>query len=67
MSFINWPIQTAGGHVFWDTLEIKNGWKLQENKLTGHYRILDPEDIRQAWDTSYSSIRSDFRKFTNQN
>lgn len=63
MNFVNWPIQTGGGHLWWDTLDTKHGWKLQQNKVTGHYRILDPEDIRQAWDTSYSAILRDFKKF----
>ncbi|GAA4718383.1 hypothetical protein GCM10023228_26260 [Brevibacillus fulvus] len=48
MLFPNLPIKTAGGKVFWDTLDRRNGWKLQQNRLTGHFRILDPDDVRQA-------------------
>lgn len=45
----NIEFPTMGGHVFWDTLATENGYKLQKNKLTGHCRILDPEDTRIAW------------------
>lgn len=43
---------TLGGNVFWVTLRHKNGWKLQQNVFTEHYRILDQNNIRHAWGTS---------------
>lgn len=46
----NLPISTMGGKVFWEEIEYK-GWKLQQNVITGHYRILDHRDIRRAWGT----------------
>lgn len=49
MGFINLPIGTMGGKVWWDTLENNHGWRLQHNKVFGQYRILDSENIRQAW------------------
>ncbi|MEL4024033.1 hypothetical protein [Lysinibacillus endophyticus] len=64
MLFPNLPIKTLGGQVFWQTIESKNGWKLQQNIFTEHYRIIDPENIRQAWSTDFNEIRSTFRKFT---
>jgi len=48
-SALNIPAATAGGKVWWNLLAQKNGWKLQQNKLTQHIRILNPEDIRKAW------------------
>ena len=45
----NIEFPTLGGHFFWDTLAEQQGHKLQKNKLTGHCRILDPEDMRIAW------------------
>ncbi len=45
----NIEFPTMGDHVFWDTLATENGYKLQKNKVTGHCRILDPEDTRIAW------------------
>ncbi len=50
---------TGGGKVFWDTLASSGGWKLQRNKLTGHCRLLDPNDIRKAWG-SYSAMNDAF-------
>jgi hypothetical protein len=40
---------TMGGKVFWDTITSYEGWRLQKNKLTGHCRLLDPNDVRKAW------------------
>lgn len=48
-SVMNIPTATAGGKVWWNLLAQKNGWKLQQNKLTHHIRILNPEDVRKAW------------------
>ncbi|EST55367.1 hypothetical protein T458_06095 [Brevibacillus panacihumi W25] len=64
MLFPNLPTKTLGGSFFWDTLDRKNGWKLQKNLITEHYRILDPENVRQAWSPDESSIWRTFRKFT---
>ena len=35
--------------VFWNTLNNVNGWRLQQNKVFGNYRIIDPNNIRKAW------------------
>lgn len=47
----NIPFPTMGGHVMWINIEESMGWKLQRNSITGHYRILNPKDIRMAWGT----------------
>lgn len=36
-------------NIFWITIAEDFGWRLQQNKLTGHCRILDPQNIRKAW------------------
>lgn len=64
MGNLNLPIGTMGGHIWWDTLENKNGWRLQHNKVFGQYRVLDPENIRQAWSLDYTEVMHDYRKFT---
>lgn len=64
MLFPNLPTKTAGGKVFWDTLDRKNGWKLQRNRFSGHFRILDSEDIRQAWGNDEGEMSRTFQKFT---
>ena len=48
-SMPNVDMKTLGGKVFWETLGEEQGWKLQKNKFTDHYRVLDPNDVRKAW------------------
>ena len=64
MLFPNLPTKTLGGNFFWDTLDRRNGWKLQKSRITEHYRILDPEDVRQAWSNDKVKIWHAFHKFT---
>ena len=51
VSLPNIPTPTMGGQVFWNTIVEYNGWKLQQNMITHHARILDCNDIRIAWGT----------------
>jgi pimeloyl-ACP methyl ester carboxylesterase len=44
-----WP--TLGGNQYWSDVKILDGWKLQRHATTGHYRLIDNHDIRQAWGT----------------
>lgn len=60
MLYPNLPTRTLGGEIFWETL-------LQQNIFTEHYRIVDPELIRQAWSRDLDVIQKTFRKFTHQN
>lgn len=64
MLFPNLPTKTLGGSFFWDTLDSSRGWKLQRNLVTEHYRILDPENVRQAWSTDEAEMWHAFRMFT---
>ena len=38
--------QTMGGRIWWKIIEERNGYRLQQNVLSGHYRLLDPHDGR---------------------
>lgn len=51
----NIPTNTLGGEVFWKTGRIKNGFKLQKNMITRHFRILDSSNRRIAWTTNRKS------------
>jgi hypothetical protein len=42
---------TMGGSVWWNDIACSHGWRVQHNTWTGHCRILDDMDIRQAWGT----------------
>lgn len=47
----NIPMKTMGGHTFWTTLAEFDGYRLQQNQVTHHARILDSDDVRIAWGT----------------
>ncbi|RBW69004.1 helix-turn-helix transcriptional regulator [Bacillus taeanensis] len=44
--------KTMGGHVWWSDVEIKNSFRLQQNLVSKHYRILDDEAYR--WYSSFN-------------
>lgn len=48
----NIPLPTLGGAQVWSDVALVGGWRIQENALTGHCRVLDDENVRQAWDPS---------------
>ena len=52
----NYPFGTFVGKVFWDTLKTRNGWKIQLNLITKHFRILDPNNVSHGWATEYNEI-----------
>jgi pimeloyl-ACP methyl ester carboxylesterase len=47
----NWNLsaRTMGGKQFWTDELIHDGWRIQRNVLSRHYRLLDPTDARRAW------------------
>lgn len=48
-AYFNVPTPTLGGLQFWADVHYDNGWRIQRNAVTGHYRLLDDYDIRRAW------------------
>jgi uncharacterized protein YaaW (UPF0174 family) len=45
----NIKVEVMDAGVFWEDIEIVNGWKLQRNTISKHYRILDRNKIRIAY------------------
>lgn len=45
----NVETKTMGGPIFWEDLANVQGWRVQQNKVFGNCRILDPENVRRAW------------------
>ena len=43
---IQTPRPTMGGRVWWRTLRDENGYRIQQNLVSQHYRILDAKDRR---------------------
>jgi pimeloyl-ACP methyl ester carboxylesterase len=47
----NLTTPTLGGSQLWTDQLIFRDWRIQKNAITGHYRLLDDEDLRRAWGT----------------
>ena len=45
----NLDAPTLGGNQFWADEAARQGWRIQQNALTDHYRLLDTQNIRRAW------------------
>lgn len=57
LSQVNIPMKTLGGRQLWGDVHFLQGWTIQKNVITGHYRLLDPRDVRYAWG-SFDTCRS---------
>lgn len=44
-------IKTMGGRQFWGDVQFFHGYRIQQNVLTKHHRLLDPDDVRRTWGT----------------
>ena len=59
-----WPniaFPTLGGRQMWADRYLHSGWRIQENVLTGHARLLDPRNIRRCWG-GYDGCRAAFER-----
>ena len=45
----NIPIKTLGGKQFWGDVRFYGEWRIQQNVLTKHFRLLDGAMVRRAW------------------
>lgn len=57
LSLPNIPLPTMGGKIFWITLAEHKGYRLQQNHVTKHARILDADNKRIAWGTINGMIK----------
>lgn len=46
------------GKVWWDVLDESHEWELQKNKVSGHCRILSPDDMRCAYGRQVQMVES---------
>jgi pimeloyl-ACP methyl ester carboxylesterase len=44
-------MKTLGGRQFWADRWFFHGWRIQQNRFTGHHRLLNPKDNRHAFGT----------------
>ncbi len=45
----NIPGPTMGGKQIWSDIHALGKWRIQRNVVTGHHRLLDEDNWRQAW------------------
>ena len=50
-SRLNVPTKTLGGREFWGDVAHFHEWRIQQNVVTKHYRLIDGSDTRRAWGT----------------
>ncbi len=62
---LNFDMPTLGGLQFWADEFLYAEWRIQRNVYTGHWRLLDPDDVRRAWG-NFAQCRSAFRKIRQQ-
>lgn len=49
LSQVNVPMKTLGGRQLWGDVHFFQGWTIQQNVYTKHFRLLDKRDVRHAW------------------
>ena len=54
---INWKLATLGGTQFWTDVRVVGGWRIQRNSYFGHFRLLDNEEVRQAWGKENACVK----------
>ena len=54
--------KTMGGKIWWRIVEEQNGFKIQQNIISQHYRILDSEDKRICSSFEFNEIKERFMK-----
>jgi pimeloyl-ACP methyl ester carboxylesterase len=45
------PMPTLGGNQLWADELLRHQWRIQRNVVSGHYRLLDGNNLRHAWGT----------------
>ncbi|MGZ4031169.1 MAG: hypothetical protein ACXVDJ_03115, partial [Tumebacillaceae bacterium] len=57
-----WSPLTLGGKVFWNDVEEKSYYRIQYNRVTGHFRILDPSDYRIFYSFDLDEVQQRFEE-----
>jgi len=56
--------KTMGGKIWWTLVKEKNGFKIQQNVISQHYRLLDNEDRRICSSFELSDIEEKLTEHT---
>lgn len=60
----NLPSRTMGGRVWWNDIKECKGYRIQQNIISRHYRILDSEDRRFFSSFDKKETDGKFRELT---
>ena len=58
------PEKTMGGRVWWQDIKESKGYRIQQNIISRHYRILDAEDRRFFSTFDKKEIEDKFKELT---
>ena len=58
------PDKTMGGRVWWQDIKESKGYRIQQNMISRHYRILDAEDRRFYSTFDKKEIEDKFKELT---
>mgnify|MGYP000867853285 CR=1 FL=1 len=56
-------LKTMGGESWWNTMLEREGFRIQQHKISKHLRILDNEDYRVYFTYSKSDAMAQFKKY----
>ncbi|MGM9987399.1 MAG: helix-turn-helix transcriptional regulator [Bacillaceae bacterium] len=56
--------KTLGGHIWWKEIKSTNNFRLQQNVVSNHYRILDSKNYRWFSTFDYDHAQEYFTKLT---
>lgn len=55
-------IPTLGGKIWWTNIQTKNGYTIQQNTISNHYRILDSNNRRVCYSFELEYINKRFNE-----
>lgn len=55
---------TFGGRIWWRDIETKNGFTIQQNMISNHYRILDSNHRRECFSFDLEYVKKRFKELT---
>jgi DNA-binding XRE family transcriptional regulator len=58
--------KTLGGKVWWSNIEAKDRFRVQQNIISGHYRILDKQDRRICSSFDYEYIKKRLQELADE-
>jgi len=55
---------TFGGRIWWRDIETKNGFTIQQNMISNHYRILDSNHRRECFSFELEYVKKRLKELT---